>query len=78
MGDRLSSCKVALIHMPIANPRLPNLAIERLVQELRAEGAKCQTLYGSLLFYPDLPVYLNYDSIAPFFFCPDILSGGRR
>lgn len=70
MSQSLADLRVALVHMPVANHLLPNLAIERLAQVLRRHGAVCSTLYGTLKFIPALPIWLRYDSIAPVFFAP--------
>lgn len=62
--------RVLLVHMPIAIPTLPNLAIERLAKVLTADEFEVDTLYGTLQFYPPLPMWLSCSSIAPAFFGP--------
>lgn len=57
--------------MPMCEPALPNLAIERLAEILRFSGIHCDVLYGALLFHPKMPVRLLNDGIAPACFVPD-------
>ena len=60
--------RIVLIHMPIANPVLPNLAIERLAAVLRQTNYHVDTLYGTLKFFPEIPLWLQNDSLAPILF----------
>lgn len=44
--------RVLLMHMPMADPIMPNLGIEILASQLRRAGLECDTLYGTLLLPP--------------------------
>lgn len=44
--------RVLLVHMPMADPIMPNLGIEILATQLRAAGQDCDTLYGTFLLPP--------------------------
>jgi ribosomal peptide maturation radical SAM protein 1 len=41
---------ILLLHMPFATPTMPSLATELLAAELRREGIKADTFYGTLRF----------------------------
>lgn len=66
---------VLLVHMPIANPIVPNLAIERLAAVLRKSQYRADTLYGTLRYFPELPSWMRNDSVAPIFFAPHYHGG---
>ncbi|MCZ4093470.1 radical SAM protein [Sinorhizobium psoraleae] len=51
-GRMAASSRVLLVHMPMADPIMPNLGIEILASRLRAAGMACDTLYGTLLLPP--------------------------
>ncbi|ANP89307.1 RiPP maturation radical SAM C-methyltransferase [Rhizobium leguminosarum] len=72
-----ASSRVLLVHMPMADPIMPNLGIEILASRLRADGLACDTFYGSLLLPPVCSNELlhgmaGYMMFSPFYFNLDI------
>lgn len=62
--------RVLLITMPLADPLLPNLAIEQLASIARASGVLCDVLYGTLFLPRSIPTYMIHSISGPTIFTP--------
>ncbi|MCE6949780.1 RiPP maturation radical SAM C-methyltransferase [Cereibacter sphaeroides] len=56
--------------MPLADPLLPNLAIEQLAEIARSEGIECDVLYGTLHLGPRVPLGFIHSMMGPAIFAP--------
>jgi ribosomal peptide maturation radical SAM protein 1 len=56
--------------MPMADPLLPNLAIEQLAAIARREGLLCDVLYGTLLLPKLVPFTMIHSMAGPAIFAP--------
>jgi ribosomal peptide maturation radical SAM protein 1 len=61
---------VLLIHMPMADPVLPNLGVELLAEVLRHSGVGCDVLYGTLLLPPSVSLELMHGMAGQVVFTP--------
>lgn len=71
MSSETAVLRVLLVHMPIANPVLPNLAIELLAQIARDVGHKADVLYGTFLMPPGMSFEQLYGMVGQSVFAPD-------
>lgn len=62
--------RVLLLHMPMAAPNLPNLAIEQLAQVLRRAGHTCDVSYPNLLLPRSIGSRLIHGLPGPSIFTP--------
>lgn len=62
--------RVLLVTMPLAEPLLPNLAIEQLAQIARSAGFPCDVMYGTLRLPREVSFELIHGSAGPALFAP--------
>ena len=63
-------CRILLITMPLADPYLPNLAIEQLAEVARANDYDCDVFYGTLHLSPAVPLGFIHSMVGPTIFGP--------
>lgn len=76
-GRAFDAARVLLVHMPMADPVMPNLGIEVLAERLRAAGIGCDSFYGSLRLPPACSTELmhgmaGYGLFTPAYFELDV------
>jgi ribosomal peptide maturation radical SAM protein 1 len=62
--------RILLLTMPLADPSLPNLAIEQLAAIARSQGEDCDVLYGTLRLPPSVPYNIIHGMFGPAIFTP--------
>jgi len=62
--------RILLVTMPLADPVLPNLAIEQLAALARQAGEACDVLYGTLRLPRTVPYYMIHGMCGPAIFVP--------
>ncbi|ADZ70543.1 RiPP maturation radical SAM C-methyltransferase [Polymorphum gilvum] len=69
-SGRRGSPRVLLVHMPMADPILPNLGIEILSECLRATGIACDVFYGTLRLPPVVSPGLTHGLLGQALYTP--------
>lgn len=62
--------RVLLVHMPMADPILPNLGIELLCERLRADGSACDVFYGTLRLPPIVSLEVLHGMVGQTLYAP--------
>ena len=65
-----TSPRVLLVHMPMADPILPNLGIELLCERLRAETVACDVFYGTLRLSPVVSAEVLHGIVGQILYAP--------
>lgn len=62
--------RALLVHMPMADPIMPNLGVEVLAERLRAAGLDCDSFYGTLRLPPVCSTELTHSMAGYGLFTP--------
>lgn len=68
--ESMNKPRLLLITMPLAEPLLPNLAIEQLAQIARASGYECDVFYGTMRLPREIGFDLIHGSAGAALFAP--------
>lgn len=70
LGKSQTDLSVLFVHMPMADPVLPNLGMEILAQRLREDGVRCDVLYGTLNLPPAVSPEVMHGLVGHCIFTP--------